>query len=79
VSTVLLNVCRWHAILWHHNGNLSLVDGREAVVQILLLLMGHALVVAGMDISPASAPLPIKMEEIMLPSLLCLLHQMSKR
>jgi hypothetical protein len=77
---VLLNQCGWHAVLRHHKGNLpALVDSREAVVGILLLPSGCAIIVAGMDISLASAPLPRKMEGTMLPSLLCLLHLIFKR
>jgi hypothetical protein len=72
---VLLNQCGWHAVLRHHKGNLlALVDSWEVVVGILLLPRGRAIIVAGMDISPVSAPLPRKMEEIILPSLLFLLQ-----
>jgi hypothetical protein len=76
---VLFNLCGWHVVLWHRKGNLLvLVDSREALVWIILLLRGHPLIVAGMDFSPASAPLPRKMEEIMLLGLICLLHRLSK-
>jgi hypothetical protein len=72
---VLLNRCGWHAVLQHRKGNLpALVDSREAVVGVLLLPRGRAIIVAGMDISPMSALLPRKMEEIMFPNLLCLLR-----
>jgi hypothetical protein len=75
---VLLNRCGWHAVLRHRKGNLpALVDSQEAVVGVLP--RGCAIIVAGMDISPASAPLPRKIEEIMFPSLLCLLHLIFKR
>jgi hypothetical protein len=71
---MLLNQCGWHAILQHCKGNLlALVDNQEAVVGILLP-RGRAIIVADMDIAPMSAPLPRKMEETMLPSLLCLLQ-----
>jgi hypothetical protein len=76
---VLLNQCGWHVVLWHHKGNLlALVDSWEAVVGIFLLPRGRAIIVAGMDISPMNAPLPRKMEGIMLPSLLCLLQIFKK-
>jgi hypothetical protein len=77
---VLLNRCGWHAVLRHRKGNLpALVDSGEVVVGILLLRRGRAIIVAGIDISPVSAPLSRKMEEIMFPSLLCLLHLIFKR
>jgi hypothetical protein len=76
---VLLNQCGWHDVLRHHKGILlALVDSWEVVVEILLLPRGRAIIVAGMDISLVNAPLPTKMEEIMLPSLLCL-HLIFKR
>jgi hypothetical protein len=76
---MLLNQCGWHAILQHCKGNLlALVDNQEAVVGILLLPRGRAIIVADMDISPMSAPLPRKMEETRLPSLLCLLQNFQK-
>jgi hypothetical protein len=76
---VLLNQCGRHDILRRCKGNLpALVDSREVVVGIILLPRGRAIIVAGMDISPASALLPRKMEETMLPSLLCLLQIFKK-
>jgi hypothetical protein len=50
------------------------VDSWGVVVGIFLLPRGRAIIVAGMDISPMNAPLPRKMEGIMLPSLLYLLQ-----
>jgi hypothetical protein len=80
LDLVLLNQCGWHAVLRHHKGNLlALVDSWEAVVEVLLLTRARAIIVADTDISPASAPLPRKMEEIMLPRLMCILLQIFRK